>query len=211
MDNLQTLWRNAQPKEDDSGISANELNQITQQKSQQEFDRFKKTILWEMIANIPVAALFIYWFTTIEALNNLLILSLTALVFATYMVWQYLFYKKIQLHTPQDDVQTYLAEGLSLLKHYLRIYQLIIVFSIVFGGFIGHWIVRSSEPGKPPLLFSGDVTLNLIYSILFATALFLAAHFYIKYAYKNRISRMQRYQEKSKLIKQLVAELRKEE
>ena len=211
MDNLQTLWRSAQSKEDDSEISANELNQITQQKSQQEFDRFKKTILWEMIANIPVAALFIYWFTTIEALNNLFILSLTALVFATYMVWQYLFYQKIQLHTPQDDVQTYLAEGLSLLKHYLRLYQLVIAFSIVFGGSIGYWMVRNSDPGKPPLLFSNNVTLNLTYSILFASTLFAAAHLYIKYAYKNRISRMQRYQEKSKLIKQLVTELRKDE
>lgn len=164
-----------------------------------------------MIANIPMVALLIYWLTTIKALNNLFILSLTAAVLTAYMVWQYLFYRRIQLHTPQSDVQTYLAEGLRLLKYYLRIYQLIIVFSGAFGGFIGYWIVRSSEPGNPPLLFSDDITLNLIYSILFATTLFLAAHLYIKFAYKNRIGRMQRYQEKLKLIKQLVAELRKEE
>ncbi len=210
MDNLQTLWRSAQPAADDSGVSADELKRITQQKSKQEFDRFKRTIRWELIANVPVISVFMYFLTTIKALNNPFILSLSAAVFIAYAVWQYLFYRIIQRHTLKDDVQTYLTEGLSLLKNYMRIYQGMIIASLAFGGFIGFWMVRNSSLEDPPLLFSSDLTLNLIYSILFAGVLFSAAHFYIKYAYKDRIGRMQRYQEKSALIKQLVAELREE-
>ena len=210
MDNLQALWRNAQPMKDDSGISADELKRITQQKSRQEFDRFKRVIRWELVANIPIIVFFLYFSTTVKALNNLFILSLSAVVFTAYAIWQYRFYRKIQRHTLQNNVQTYLTEGLSLLKHYLRVYQGMIIASVVFGGFIGFWMVWNSGSEGPPLLFSEDVTFNLVYSILFAISLFLAAHLYMKYAYKDRISRMQRYQEKLEHIRQLVSELQKE-
>ena len=210
MDSLQTLWHSAQKQEDESGLSVDQLKQITQQKSRQEFDRFKRVIRWEMIANIPIVAALLYWSTEIEVLNNPFILSLTAVVMAAYMIWQYRFYRRIQRHQPQEDVQTYLTVGLSIMKQYMRSYQAMIIFSIFFGGFIGFWIVYNNNPANPPLLFSDDPLLNLAYSALFAISLFMAAHFYTKYAYRDRIGRMQRYQDKSALIQQLVTQLQQE-
>ena len=210
MDDLQALWHSAQSAEDTRALPEQQINQMMRRNSRDEFNRFKRVVRWELIVNLPMSAGLIYLMTTVESLKNALMISSAVVALVIYGVWQYAFYRRMQRHSLQDDVHTYLTQGLAILKHYMRNYYVLIAFSGLFGAFIGIWMVHNSGPEGPPLLFSEDPSLNLVYSMFFATVMLGGVYLYVKYAYQSRINRMQQYRDQMNQMQQMVDDLHSE-
>ncbi len=195
MDNLQTLWRNAQPAEDQQALATQQIETIIHQKSQSEFDKFKRTVFWEMIFNIVFTLGCAYYALVSEFRAFPVPVGATFLAIGSFHIWQLTFYRRLCRHPFSVDVRHYLQSALALLKKYVLHYKVVYGILLPVSGMIGLALGSAASqegtelpiyelPNEPWLAF-------LVVGVVLSLA-FLTIHFQFKYLYQPKINRLQR-------------------
>ena len=195
MDNLQTLWRNAQSVEDEQKLVTEQIDTIIRRKSQNEFGKFKRTVFWEMLFNVAFTVGCACYALVSEFRAFPVIVGTTFLVIGSFLVWQFTFYRRLCRHPFSVDVHHYLRSALALLKKYVLHYKIVYGILLPVSGAIGFALgfAASQEGAELPLyeLPENPWLAWLIIIAIIGTA-FLIVHLQFKYLYQPKINRLQR-------------------
>ena len=195
MDNLQALWRNAQSVEDEQKLVTEQIDTIIRRNSQNEFDKFKRTVFWEMLFNVAFTVGCAYYALVSEFRAFPVIVGGTFLVIGSFLVWQFTFYRRLCRHPFSADVHHYLRSALALLKKYVLHYKIVYGILLPVSGMLGFALsYTASQEGTELLMYK--LPENPWLAILIVGALlgltFLIIHLQFKYLYQPKINRLQR-------------------
>lgn len=195
MDNLQTLWHKAQLPGDELALGVEQISRVIHQKSRSEFDKFRRTLFWEILFNgaFTIVCGVYVMMSTLREFPAIMIT--TFLIIGGFLAWQYYFYQRLCRHSIDTDVYCHLKSGLALLKkfvlHYKIVYGILLPISGILGFALG--FMAEKEGTEVPLY---ELPQNPWLAILFVVSVlglaFTMIHFQFKYLYQPKINRMQR-------------------
>lgn len=194
MDDLQTLWRSAQPAADTQALPDQQIDQMIHQKSRSTFEKFRRTVFWEMLFNGLFTLGCIYYVLVSEFRAFPFTMGAILMLVLGFLGWQLRFYQRLRRHPFEANVHYHLQLALALLKKYVLHYK------ILFGVMLPITAVLSFGMG----VAAGKEGLDLPFyelpqhpwlaGLLVVAVLGLslaAVHFQLKYLYQHKINRMQ--------------------
>lgn len=194
MDDLQTLWRSAQPAADTQALPDQQIDQMIHRKSRSTFEEFRRTVFWEMLFNVLFTIGCAYYVMTSAFRAFPISMGATFVVLAGFLVWQFRFYQRLRRHPFDTDVRQYLQSALALLRkyvlHYKIMYGITMPISLVLGFIIG--FTASKEGVALPLVqLPTNPWLAWLWVIGASCLVFLVIYLLIKYLYQHKINRLQ--------------------
>jgi hypothetical protein len=195
MDNLQALWHNTQSVEDEQKLVTEQIDTIIRRKSQNEFDKFKRTVFWEMLFNVAFTVGCVCYALVSEFRAFPVIVGTTFLVIGSFLFWQFTFYRRLCRHPFSVDVHHYLRSALALLKKYVLHYKIVYGILVPVSGMIGLALgAAASQAGTELPLYELPKSPWLAFLVVGALLClaFLIIHLQFKYLYQPKINRLQR-------------------
>ncbi len=194
MDDLQTLWHKAQPAGDEQALATEQLTHVIRQKSRNEFEKFRRTLFWEILFNAAFTiACGIY--VMVSAFREFpLIMSAAFLMIGGFLAWQCGFYLRLHQHSIVTDVRQRLESDLAILRKFVLHYKIAYGVMLPLSGVLGFMLSASAMDAGTDLPIHElpqNPWIGIPLTIAILGLAFLAIHFQFKYLYQPKINRIQ--------------------